>query len=36
MATLFGLFPFLKTLFADGGYRLASIRLMLRKLCNPA
>jgi transposase len=90
MATLFGMFPFLKTLFADGGYqgpqfakalakvlphldveivkrsdrisgfvvlpkrrrlakdwenrnrkalaflRLASIRLMLRKLCNPA
>ena len=82
MATLFGMFPFLKTLFADSGYqgpkfanglakvlphldieivkrsdrvcrrlakdwenlnrkalaflRLASIRLMLRKLCNPA
>ena len=75
MATLFGRFPFLKTLFADSGYqgpqfatklamvfphlkveivrrsdrakgfgrftqalaflRLASIRLMLRKLCNP-
>ncbi len=71
LATLFGMYPFLKKLFADGGYlprrwvvertfawlnrcrrlakdwenlnrnalaflRLASIRLMLRKLCNPA
>jgi transposase len=58
---MFGMFPFLKTLFADSGtiawlnrcrrlakdweclnrktlafLRLASIRLMLRKLCNPA
>jgi Transposase DDE domain len=75
LATLFGMYPFLQTLFADAGYqgivvlpkrwivertlawlnrcrrlakdwenlnrtalaflRLASIRLMLRKLCNP-
>ena len=42
------LFPFLRTLYADGGYQgpvfrkalaflgLASIRLMLRRLCNPS
>ena len=48
MASLFGLYPFLRTLYADGGHqgpvfrkvlaflRLASIRLMLRRLCNPS
>ena len=32
MATLFGMFPFLKTLFADGGYQGPQFKTALAKL----
>ena len=33
MATLFGMFPFLKKLFADGGYQGPNLRKRLQRFC---